>query len=217
MSSLFKHAGTSATRVKNRDRIPKRGLNTANESAHSEPRQTGRARNSSGQLTNVMESSTLMHHPPTESLVEAIKLSVTPVFLLVGISSIMGILTARFSRTIDRYEALSVKCVDEESGELPSAVLTELKIFRQRLFLLLRAIQLLTLGLMGTALVVTLIFVGTITFIDLTRITAVMFFMVMALIAAAAMLYLREIQLAVIQTNRFTDLNQSFRSSARRS
>jgi len=34
---------------------------------------------------------------------------------------------------------------------------------------------------------------------------------VMALVAAAALLYLREIQLAVIQTDRFTDLNRSSR------
>jgi hypothetical protein len=66
---------------------------------------------------------------------------------------------------------------------------------------------------MGTALVVTLIFVASLTFIDLTHITAVLFFLVMALIASAAMLFLREIQLAVIQTNRFTDLKRSFRSS----
>ena len=154
-----------------------------------------------------------MHHPPTESLVEAIKLSVTPVFLLVGISSIMGILTTRFSRTVDRYEGLASKSVNETTDGHSSTLLVDLKTLKKRLFLLLRAIQLLTLGLMGTALVVTLIFVATLTFIDLTHITAVLFFLVMALIASAAVLYLREIQLAVIQTNRFTDLNRSFRSS----
>lgn len=154
-----------------------------------------------------------MHHPPTESLVEAIKLSVTPVFLLVGISSIMGILTTRFSRTVDRYEGLATKSVDDTTDGQSSTLLVDLKTLKKRLFLLLRAIQLLTLGLMGTALVVTLIFVASLTFIDLTHITAVLFFLVMALIASAAMLYLREIQLAVIQTNRFTDLKRSFRSS----
>ena len=167
----------------------------------------------SGHPQSIQNEIIIMHHPPTESLVEAIKLSVTPVFLLVGISSIMGILTTRFSRTVDRYEGLATKSVDDTTDGQSSTLLVDLKTLKKRLFLLLRAIQLLTLGLMGTALVVTLIFVASLTFIDLTHITAVLFFLVMALIASAAMLFLREIQLAVIQTNRFTDLNRSFRSS----
>ena len=60
--------------------------------------------------------------------------------------------------------------------------------------------------MVGTALVVILIFVATIAMIDLTPITMLLFLGVMLLIAAASLLFLREIQLATKQVDRFTDL-----------
>ncbi|MAV10665.1 MAG: hypothetical protein CMN96_04345 [Synechococcus sp. MED850] len=205
----FKHPkGSAANQAMQRNQTLDRRLRSF------EPKSTGWWDANHQAIHNQLKTrQIIVHHPPTESLVEAIKLSVTPVFLLVGISSIMGILTTRFSRTVDRYEGLATKSVDDTTDGQSSTLLVDLKTLKKRLFLLLRAIQLLTLGLMGTALVVTLIFVASLTFIDLTHITAVLFFLVMALIASAAMLFLREIQLAVIQTNRFTDLKRSFRSS----
>ena len=146
-----------------------------------------------------------MNHPPTESLVNAIKLSVTPVFLLVGINSFMTILAGRLTRVIDRYQATATKmiqCGDENHDRIRY----ELKIMKNRMHITLRAIQLLTLGMVGTALVVILIFVATITRIDLTHITTFLFFSVMLLIAIAAFLFHQEIQLTTKQTDRFTDL-----------
>ena len=145
-----------------------------------------------------------MHHPPTESLVDAIKLSITPVFLLVGISSIIGIITGRFSRAIDHYKSLSEPSPSKDD-EQRLAIANELTILKRRLFLLLRAIQLLTFSLAGTALVVTLIFIGTITLVDLTHITAVLFFTVMLFISIAAFLFLRDVQLAMAYLTRFTN------------
>ena len=62
-----------------------------------------------------------MNHPPTELLVNAIELSVTPVFLLVGISSFKAILANRLTRIIDRYRAISTKinrCGEENSDRI---------------------------------------------------------------------------------------------------
>jgi hypothetical protein len=40
--------------------------------------------------------------PGVESLARAIQLSVSPVFLLAGISGLLGVLTTRLSRVVDR-------------------------------------------------------------------------------------------------------------------
>ena len=146
-----------------------------------------------------------MNHPPTELLVNAIELSVTPVFLLVGISSFKAILANRLTRIIDRYRAISTKinrCGEENSDRIRF----ELKTMKARMQISLRSIELLTLGMVGTALVVILIFVATIAMIDLTPITMLLFLGVMLLIATASLLFLREIQLATKQVDRFTDL-----------
>ena len=146
-----------------------------------------------------------MNHPPTELLVNAIELSVTPVFLLVGISSFKAILVNRLTRIIERYRAISTKinrCGEENSDRIRF----ELKTMKARMQISLRSIELLTLGMVGTALVVILIFVATIAMIDLTPITMLLFLSVMLLIAAASLLFLRAIQLATKQVDRFTDL-----------
>ena len=135
----------------------------------------------------------------------AIELSVTPVFLLVGISSFKAILVNRLTRIIERYRAISTKinrCGEENSDRIRF----ELKTMKARMQISLRSIELLTLGMVGTALVVILIFVATIAMIDLTPITMLLFLGVMLLIAAASLLFLREIQLATKQVDRFTDL-----------
>ena len=146
-----------------------------------------------------------MNHPPTELLVNAIELSVTPVFLLVGISSFKAILVNRLTRIIERYRAISTK-INRCSEENSDRIRFELKTMKARMQISLRSIELLTLGMVGTALVVILIFVATIAMIDLTPITMLLFLSVMLLIAAASLLFLREIQLATKQVDRFTDL-----------
>ena len=146
-----------------------------------------------------------MNHPPTELLVNAIELSVTPVFLLVGISSFKAILVNRLTRIIERYRAISTK-INHCSEENSDRIRFELKTMKARMQISLRSIELLTLGMVGTALVVILIFVATIAMIDLTPITMLLFLGVMLLIAAASLLFLREIQLATKQVDRFTDL-----------
>lgn len=146
-----------------------------------------------------------MNHLPTESLVNAIELSITPVFLLVGINSFMAVLAGRLTRIIDRYRAISTKL--NQCGEVNrERIRFELQTMKARMQISLRSIQLLTLAMVGTALVVILIFLGVIALIDLTPVTTLLFFGVMLLIASAAFLFLREIQLATRQVDRFTDL-----------
>ena len=138
-------------------------------------------------------------------MVNAIELSVTPVFLLVGVNSFMAILASRLTRIIDRFRAVSTKlnqCGDENHDRIR----LELKTMKARMRISLRSIQFLTLAMVGTAFVVILIFVATIAMVDLTEITMLLFFSVMLLIAMAAFLFLREIQLTTQQVDRFTDL-----------
>lgn len=45
---------------------------------------------------------------PAETLLKAIQLSVSPVFLLTGIGAMMNVLSGRLSRSVDRARELKV-------------------------------------------------------------------------------------------------------------
>ena len=51
-----------------------------------------------------------MSAAPVDTLVEAIQLSVSPVFLMAGIGAMMNALSGRLSRSMDRARELKLSC-----------------------------------------------------------------------------------------------------------
>ena len=76
-----------------------------------------------------------MSAAPEETLLKAIQLSVSPVFLLAGIGAMMNVLSSRLSRSVDRARELT-----HRSQELDDDEQAEFKLIRQRIRLVDRAI-----------------------------------------------------------------------------
>ena len=142
------------------------------------------------------------HHVPATELGEAIQLSVAPVFLLVGIGGFLNVISQRLARIIDRSSQLCSE-IDVGDAVVPAdRVSSELKIYRQRMLLSQRAIELLTILVVLIAFVVAMLFVSVMAKIDLKHIVVPAFVVSMACLMISSLLFLKEVRLAIVQNRR---------------
>jgi hypothetical protein len=125
---------------------------------------------------------------------EAIRLAVTPVFLLAGISGLLGVLTSRMARIVDRARWLKERPAASSLAERRDNR-WEQGMLRQRMRLVSRAIALTTFCYLLVALVVVLLFVSSAPMVDLSPLVAPLFVLAMLSLMAAVLLLLREVQL----------------------
>jgi uncharacterized membrane protein len=127
-------------------------------------------------------------------LAETIRLAVTPVFLLAGISGLLGVITTRLSRIIDR--ARVIKAMDPAASVARSRELHgELLLHRRRMTLASAAFASATTSFLLVAMVVMVLFLSTLATIDLTPLVALLFVLAMGSLMTAVLLLLREVQL----------------------
>ena len=132
-----------------------------------------------------------MSAAPAETLLKAIQLSVSPVFLLAGIGAMMNVLSGRLSRSVDRARELKRRCQELDRDEQ-----AELRLIRQRIRLVVRAIGLLTISILLISTVVAVIFLTVALQINLSMVVAPLFVAAMLMLTWAALCFLREITLA---------------------
>jgi hypothetical protein len=138
---------------------------------------------------------------PVIGLAKAIQMSVAPVFLLTGISGLLGVLSNRLGRIIDR--ANNLQEAEEHSDVARTRRLRlELQVQKRRINLINRAITCSTLTALLVALVVAVVFISAIAAIDLTAIVVPLFVVAMGALMGGLVLFLREIQLATAQVQR---------------
>ena len=135
-----------------------------------------------------MATPTLLAHT------EAIRLAVTPVFLLAGISGLLGVLTARMGRIVDRARWLKQAPGAGSLAERREHRL-EQGLLRRRMRLVSRAIALTSFCYLLVALVVVLLFISSAPMVDLSPLVAPLFVLAMLSLMAAVLLLLREVQL----------------------
>ena len=136
-----------------------------------------------------------------ESLSRVIQLSVAPVFLLTGITGLLGIFTARLARIIDRTRAIQEAM---EDSALPQSKLMRqiLQVQRRRTFLINRAILCTTVTALLVSGVVGVMFISAVAALDLAAIVVPMFVLAMLSLIAGLVLFLLEVQLAIRQNPR---------------
>ena len=132
-----------------------------------------------------------MSAAPAETLLKAIQLSVSPVFLLAGIGAMMNVLSGRLSRSVDRARELKRRCQELDRDEQ-----AELRLIRQRIRLVVRAIGLLTISILLISTVVAVIFLTVALQLNLSMVVAPLFVAAMLMLTWAALCFLREITLA---------------------
>jgi hypothetical protein len=145
---------------------------------------------------------TLLLQAPVEGLARAIQLSVAPVFLLAGISGLLGVLTNRLARIIDRGRQIKDQA-SSGSVAISREARLELQLQRRRMGLVMKAIEFSTVTVLLVALVVAIVFVSAVARLDLALLVVPLFVLAMVCLMVSVVLFLREVQLAARQINRW--------------
>jgi uncharacterized oligopeptide transporter (OPT) family protein len=124
-----------------------------------------------------------------------IQLAIAPVFLLTGVGTLLGVLSSRLGRTIDRARTLEslLEGADEERIERMDA---ELAVLSRRAKLIYRAIALGVITALLICSVIASLFISAFTRIDVTLVVAGLFIAAMAALISTLLLFLREVFLA---------------------
>ena len=95
-----------------------------------------------------------------DSVAHVIQIALTPVFLLSGVASLLGVLSTRLGRVADRVDDLAERLETAEPGQR-SRLEVRLTYLRRRSHVLDAAVMMGTLGGISTSFAALLLFVGT--------------------------------------------------------
>jgi hypothetical protein len=134
---------------------------------------------------------------PTEvaTIAHAIQLAVAPVFLLSGIGVLLGVLTNRLARVVDRARPLEERhfvADPAEAEELRQQLLT----LAHRARLMNRAITLSTISALFVSIVVALLFGSALIHFNLALPVAGLFILAMIALVGALLSFLLEVRVA---------------------
>jgi hypothetical protein len=129
------------------------------------------------------------------AIAHVIQLAIAPVFLLTGIASLLGVLTSRLARVIDRARLLEGHLPDL-TGEHKTLVHDDLGMLSRRARHINRAISLCTTAALLVCVVIAVLFVSAFLPHDVSRFVVSLFVIAMACLITGLLSFLREIYLA---------------------
>jgi hypothetical protein len=125
------------------------------------------------------------------TVAHVIQQAVAPVFLLTGVAGILGVLTNRLGRSVDRFRALSKFNGEEADKHYP-----EMLVLARRAHWIHWAISLCTLCALLICMSIVAMFVGVEFAIDLSDAVSLLFIAAMLVLIGGLLCFLREIALA---------------------
>jgi hypothetical protein len=128
-------------------------------------------------------------------IAQVIQAAVAPVFLLAGVGTTLNVLASRIGRIIDRARIMEDR-LQTATPENARELHTRLRVLSRRATLINRAIALCVLSGLLVSLVVAALFVSASLRIDLAMPIAIAFVAALLSLAAALLLFLREVFLA---------------------
>lgn len=133
------------------------------------------------------------------TVAHVIQQAVAPVFLLTGVGAMLGVMTSRLGRTVDRFRQLGEIGLDKHDQEM--AVLS------QRARWIHWAISLCTWCALFISMSIVAMFVGVALAIDLSDAVAMLFVAAMLALISGLLCFLREISLAtgIIDIRQYRD------------
>lgn len=129
------------------------------------------------------------------AVAHVIQLAVAPVFLLTGVAALLGVLTNRLSRIIDRARRLEGWLPDAEAPRA-QALHGELALLAERARLVNWAISSCTSCALLICIVIAALFIGTFLSADVSTLVAGLFVLAMLALVGGLLTFLREIYLA---------------------
>jgi len=131
-----------------------------------------------------------------EAMAQVIQLCVAPVFLLAGIAGLLGVLSTRLARIIDRARVVERRIPQAKTDEQRALMRRETKVLWRRIALINWAIRLCITGALAVCLVIVTLFLGEFVEVNIALIVAVLFVSAMVLIVAGLMFLLTEVGLS---------------------
>ena len=125
-----------------------------------------------------------------------IQLSVAPVFLLTAIGTILGVLSNRLARIVDRARALNERLETAAENRMP-AIHAEMRTLAQRRRMINLAITFGTTAALLVCVSIATVFLGAVMKASVAMAVASLFILAMAAFVAALVCFLREVLLAV--------------------
>jgi len=131
-----------------------------------------------------------------ETVAEVIQLSVAPVFLLAGIAGLLGVLSTRLARIIDRARVIERRVPQAKHDEQRALLRRETTVLWRRIALINWAIRLCVAGALAVCLVIVALFLGEFVAFNIAAAVAVLFVLAMVLIVAGLVFLLGEVNLS---------------------
>lgn len=129
------------------------------------------------------------------AIAHVIQLSVAPVFLLSGVSAMLGVLSNRLGRIIDRARGLETRATNV-SPEIQDRLQGEIAILARRARLVSYAISFCTVCSLLICAVIIALFLGAFLNTDVSNVIGVIFIAALGALAGGLVIFLREIYLA---------------------
>ena len=127
-----------------------------------------------------------------------IQLAIAPVFLLTAIGTIVNALAGRLGRAVDRRRHLEDQLLAESPGERRTEIIEELHNVAKRIKLVLWAMALAVASALVVCLMIGVAFIGAFVTLDMAQPVAGLFFVAIAILSFALMLFLREVFVAAL-------------------
>jgi hypothetical protein len=143
-------------------------------------------------MTPVVSSSTV----DVLDVAHSIQLSLAPVFLLSGIGVLLGVLTNRLSRIVDRARPLELELHEARTGPGAEDLRLRLRWLAQRARYIHAAITLSTVAALLIAIVVALLFASAFVRFNLSLPVAALFVASMVSLVGALLCFLLEVRIA---------------------
>jgi hypothetical protein len=135
-------------------------------------------------------------YEPMAGVAHVIQLAIAPVFLLSGIGALLGVMTGRLSRIIDRARRIE-SIPPSEDPTTDQRLTAELTVLARRARLVSRAIALCTASALLVATVVIALFVGAFFRRDFSPMIGVTFIAAMVALCFGLLTFLQEISHAM--------------------
>ncbi len=136
------------------------------------------------------------HSASISAIAEVIQLAVAPVFLITGIAGLLGVLTTRLHRIIDRARVMDARVASTVSEQQQARLMLETNLLWRRIRTINWAIRLSVGAALLICLVVVCLFVGDFTAFQMGGIIAWLFVAAMFLMISGLVLLLLEMSIS---------------------
>ena len=131
-----------------------------------------------------------------QAIAQVIQLAVAPVFLLAAIAGILGVLSTRLGRAIDRARVIEIRIPQAQNEAQKGLLQAETTALWTRIRLTIWAMRLCVSGALMICLVIVALFVGDLVTFDISLLIALLFIAAMLLIIAGLVCFLREVAIS---------------------